>query len=160
MLDSNVTRTVEISADDVIQAHRDRMEDAADLGWAVSQERVPVDRGSAGLKGSGFAPEWRGETIMFGYTADHAEPQEDGTRPYTPPLRPLLEWADRVFSPERTADEVLADLDENGWHPGIFAHPGAGVWSKIRSEGLSPNPYLAPAADRMDGYLKTHGLDL
>ena len=158
MLESNVTRTVDINAEDVIQAHRKRLEDAADLGFAVSQEEVPHERGT--LQDSGFPPEWRGDDIVFGYTAEHAEPQEDGTKPFTPPLEPLLRWADRVFSPERDADEVLADLDENGWHPGIFAHPGAAVWSKIRSEGLSPNPYLAPAADRMDGYLKTHGLDL
>ena len=158
MLESNVTRTVDISAEDVIQAHRERLEDAADLGFAVSQEEVPHERGT--LQDSGFPPEWRGDDIVFGYTARHAEPMEDGTKPYTPPLEPLLRWADRVFSPDRNADEVLEDLDENGWHPGIFAHPGAAVWSKIRSEGINAQPYLSPAADRMQGYLDTHGLDL
>jgi hypothetical protein len=153
-----VTQTVEISAQEVIEAHRQRLKDAGDLGFAVSQERVPVDRGT--LKTSGFPPEFRGEDLVFGYTAAHAEPQEEGTQPYTPPLEPLLRWGDRVFSPDRTADEVLADLDANGWHPGIFTHPGAAVWSKIRSEGLDPQPYLAPAAERMQGYLDTHGLDL
>lgn len=158
MLKAEVNFNIDVSAEDVYQAHRKRVKDAADLGFAVSQEEVPHERGT--LKQSGFAPEWRGETMVFGYTADHAEPMEKGTKPYTPPLEPLLRWADRVFSTNRTADEVLADLDENGWHPGIFAHPGAAVWSKIRSRGINAQPYLKPASKRMDGYLKSHGLDL
>ena len=160
MLRADVDLDVSIDTEDVLQAHRKRVKDAADLGFAVSQEEVPVDRGAAGLKGSGFAPEWRGDTMVFGYTAEHAEPMEKGTGPFTPPLEPLLRWADRVFSPDRTADEVLEDLDKNGWHPGIFAHPGAAIWSKIRREGINAQPYLKPSADRMARWLNNHGLDL
>lgn len=158
MLRADVDLDININAEDVIQAHRDRVKDAADLGFAISQERVPHDRGN--LQDSGFPPEFRGNDVVFGYTAEHARPQEEGTGPFTPPLEPLLRWGDRNFSPDRTADEVLEDLDENGWHPGIFSHPGAAVWSKIRAEGLDPNPYLAPAAERMQGWLDNHGLDL
>lgn len=158
MLDASVALNVEVSAQDVIEAHRERLKDAGDLGFAVSQERVPHDRGE--LQDSGFPPEWRQDDLVFGYTAPHARPQEEGTAPFTPPLEPLLRWGDRNFSTQRTADEVLQDLDENGWHPGIFSHPGAAVWSKIRSEGLSPQPYLSPAAERMRKYLQSHDLDL
>ena len=158
MLKASVTSRIDISADDVYQAHRKRIEDAADLGFSVSQERVPHERGT--LKASGFPPEWRGEDIVFGYTAEYAEPMENGTGPFTPPLEPLLRWADRVFSPQRTADEVLEDLEQNGWHPGIFTHPGAAIWSKIRSKGIQPQPYLNPAANRMRPWLQNHGLDL
>lgn len=158
MLDTDVDLNIEITGADVTQAHRKRAMDAAKLGFTVSQEEVPFDRGT--LKGSANAPEWRGNDLVFSYTADHARPMEEGTGPFTPPLEPLLRWGDRVFSPDRSADEVLEDLDENGWHPGIFQHPGAAVWSKIRSEGISAQPYLAPAAERMREYLDTHDLDL
>ena len=158
MLRADVDLDVSIDTEDVLQAHRKRVKDAADLGWAVSQERVPHERGT--LKASGFPPEWRGDTMVFGYQAEYAEPMEKGTGPFTPPLEPLLRWADRVFSPDRTADEVLEDLDNNGWHPGIFAHPGAAIWSKIRAEGINAQPYLRPSADRMARWLNNHGLDL
>jgi len=158
MLSAEVSLDVDIDADDVMQAHRERMEQAGQLGFAVSQERVPHDSGT--LQDSGFPPEWRRDKLVFGYTAKHAEPMEKGTQPFTPPLEPLLRWGDRVFSPDRSADEVLADLNENGWHPGIFAHPGAAVWSKIRAEGIPAQPYLSPAADRMEAWIQNRGFDL
>lgn len=158
MLGAEVELNKEITSQEVIEAHRSRMKDAADLGFAVSQEEVPHESGT--LQDSGFTPEWRENRLVFGYQARHARPMEEGTGAFTPPLEPLLRWADRVFSPERDADDVLEDLDENGWHPGIFSHPGAAVWSKIRSEGIQAQPYLAPAAERMRNYLETHDLEL
>lgn len=157
MLSASVDLDVNVTADDVTGAYREAIKDVADLGFAVSQEKAPFDRGD--LKQSGFPPEFRGDDLFFGYTAPYAEAMEKGTGPFTPPLRPLLEWGDRTFSTERSADEVLADLEENGWHPGIFSHPGAAVWSKIRSEGIDPHPYLAPAAERMRGRLQTLEID-
>ena len=158
MIKAEIDFDINVSADDVVEAHRERLKTAGEIAFAVSQEEVPHDIGT--LQDSGFGPEFRGNDVYIGYTARHARPMEEGTQPFTPPLEPLLRWADRVFSPERTADEVLQDLDENGWHPGIFSHPGAAVWSKIRSEGIQPHPYLAPAAERAEGYLDSHGLDL
>lgn len=158
MLSAEVELNVDITSEDVLEAHRDRMQDAADLGFAVSQEEVPHEQGF--LQDSGFSPEWREDGIVFGYTAEYARAMEEGTGPFTPPLEPLLRWGDRVFGADRSADEVLADLDENGWHPGIFSHPGAAVWSKIRSEGIDAQPYLAPSAERMRRYLESHELDL
>jgi len=59
MLGAEIDATVDVTAQDVLEAHRSRLKDAADLGFAVSQEEVPVDTGT--LKQSGFAPEFRGE---------------------------------------------------------------------------------------------------
>ena len=141
MLRADVDLDVSIDTEDVLQAHRKRVKDAADLGFAVSQEEVPVDRGAAGLKGSGFAPEFRGESVVFGYTAQHAEAMEYGTQPgHTPPIAPLMRWAERIGK-----------------------DPGFGAWVatvKIPQEGMDAQPYLAPAADRMARWLNNHGLDL
>jgi hypothetical protein len=160
MLGAEVEANINITADDVLEAHRDRLKKAGELGFAVSQEEVPFDTGF--LHGSGFAPEFRdgGNTLVFGYTAEYAEAMEEGTEPFTPPLEPLLRWGDRNFGTDRSADDVLQDLDENGWHPGIFSHPGAAVWSKIRAKGIEAQPYLEPAAERMEDYLNNHVLDL
>ena len=139
MLNAEVDSRIDVSADDVLQAHRDRMKDAADLGFSVSQEEVPVERGT--LQQSGFAPEWRGDTLVFGYTARQAAPMEYGTDPgHTPPIEPLKRWAERI------------GMD-----------PGFGVWvatQKIPQEGVDAQPYLAPAAARMGPWLDNHGLDL
>ena len=139
MLNAEVDSRIDVSADDVLQAHRDRMKDAADLGFSVSQEEVPVERGT--LQQSGFAPEWRGDTLVFGFTAENAEPMEYGTAPgHRPPIRPLADWAERV------------GMDR-----------GVGIWLatvKIPEEGVAAQPYLRPAAERMGTWLDNHGLDL
>ena len=139
MLNAEVDSRINVSAADVLQAHRNRMKDAADLGFSVSQEEVPVERGT--LQQSGFAPEWRGDTLVFGYTARQAAPMEFGTEPgHVPPIRPLADWAERV------------GMDR-----------GVGIWLatvKIPEEGVDAQPYLAPAAARMGPWLDNHGLDL
>jgi len=139
MLNAEVDARIDVSADDVLQAHRKRMEDAADLGFSVSQERVPVERGT--LQQSGFAPEWRGDRLVFGYTARQAAPIEFGTDPgHTPPIEPLMRWAERIGK-----------------------DAGFGAWVatvKIPEEGVDAQPYLAPAAERMGPWLNNHGLDL
>jgi hypothetical protein len=138
MLGASVERTQEISPDDVLQAHRERLEQAGELGFAISQNEVPVDRGT--LKQSGFPPEFREDDLVFGYTADYAEPMEKGTDPFQPPIQPLLEWSQRV----------------NG-------DTGLGYYvatQKIPEEGIDAQPYLAPAAERMQTWLDNNGLDL
>ncbi len=139
MLSAEVNLDVNLSADDVMQAHRDRMEDAGKLGFAVSQEEVPVDTGT--LKQSGFGPEWRGDTLVIGYAADNALPMEKGTEPgHTPPVEPLKRWAERI-----------------GKDPGFGVYVATQV---IPERGVQAQPYLAPAAERMQAYLKNRGLDL
>ncbi len=139
MLSAEVNLDVNLSADDVMQAHRDRMEDAGKLGFAVSQEEVPVDTGT--LKQSGFGPEWRGDTLVIGYAADNALPMEKGTEPgHTPPVEPLKRWAERI-----------------GKDPGFGVYVATQV---IPERGVQAQPYLAPAAERLQAYLKNRGLDL
>jgi hypothetical protein len=138
MLGASVERTQEISPEDVMQAHRKRLEDAGELGFAISQNEVPVDRGT--LKQSGFPPEFREDDLVFGYTAPYAEVMEKGADPFHPPTKPLVEWAKRVAG-----------------------DPGLGYYVanvKIPQEGISAQPYLQPAAERMQQYLDNNGLDL
>jgi hypothetical protein len=138
MLGASVERIQEISPDDVMQAHRERLEQAGELGFAISQNEVPVDRGT--LKQSGFPPEFREDDLVFGYTADYAEPMEEGTDPFQPPIQPLLEWSQRV-----------SGGDGLGWYVAT---------QKIPEEGIDAQPYLAPAAERMQTWLDNNGLDL
>ncbi len=139
MLNAEVDYQIDVSASDVLEAHRNRLKQAGELGFAVSQEEVPMDEGT--LKESGFPPEWRGDTLVFGYTADHAEDMEYGTPPGdTPPVEPLMRWGERI---------------------GAGARFGAWVaLVKIPDEGIDAQPYLKPAAERMRPWLDNHGLDL
>ena len=137
MLGINVDREREISAQQVMEAEKQRRMDAASVGFSVSQEEVPQDRGQ--LQQSGFPPEERNNgDIVYGYTAPYAEPIEEGTQPFTPPLQPLKEWGARV---------------------GIGESGGAAVWQKIREEGIDANPYLEPSADRVEAWLDSHPLE-
>jgi hypothetical protein len=94
MLRADVDADIDVTAEDVLEAHRKRIRDAADLGFSVSQERVPVDEGT--LKTSGFPPEFRDEDVVFGYQAEYAADMEYGTPPFEPDTAPLVEWAERV----------------------------------------------------------------
>ena len=137
MLGINVDREREISAQQVMEAEKQRRMDAASVGFSVSQEEVPQDRGQ--LQQSGFPPEERNNgDIVYGYTAPYAEPIEEGTQPFTPPLQPLKEWGARVGS-------------------------GEACWScfrqKLREEGIDANPYLEPSADRVEAWLDSHPLE-
>ena len=136
MLGAEVSLDVEINSEDVLQAHRKRLKKAGELGFAVSQEKVPVDRGT--LKQSGFQPEFRGNDLVFGYTAPQAGPMETGTVAFTPPLRPLQEWAERI---------------------GMDRSFGYVVQQKIKREGIDSQPYLSPASERMTQWLDSHGID-
>ena len=139
MLNAEVNARIDVSAADVLEAHRDRLKKAADLGFSVSQEEVPVDTGT--LQQSGFAPEFRGDDVVYGYAARQAAPMEFGTDPgHTPPIEPLRRWAQRIGK-----------------------DPGFGVWvatQKIPEEGVAPQPYLRPSVERMRPWLDNHGLDL
>jgi len=141
MLSAEVNLDVDIDTDDVMQAHRERMEQAGQLGFAVSQEEVPVDTGT--LKASGFGPEWRSNTLVIGYTADHALDMEEGTDP--------------IPASETDTDALMR------WAERIGRDPGFGAWvanTKIPERGVAAQPYLAPAAERMQAWIQNRGFDL
>jgi len=139
MLNASVDATINVSAADVVAAHKQRLKRAGDRGFAFSQEVVPHDTG--GLKQSGFGPEFRGDDMVIGYAGRQAAPMEFGTDPgHTPPVQPLVRWAQRIGK-----------------------DAGCGVWvatEKSPSEGVAAQPYLRPAANVMKQYLDTHGLEL
>lgn len=85
----------------------------------------PVDTGQ-------YAASWdftvTENAAIIGNFAPHAAIIENGARPFSPPIKPLLEWAKRVlndssqppnYSPEvrRLAYGVRAKIQENGMMP-------------------------------------------
>lgn len=141
MLAAEVDLDVNLSTDEIFQKHRERVEQAGQVGFAVSQEEVPVDTGA--LKQSGFGPEWRGDTLVIGYTAPYAEDMEEGTDP--------------IPASETDTQELMR------WAERIGKDPGFGAWvanTKIPERGINAQPYLKPAADRMEAWLKNRGLNL
>jgi hypothetical protein len=138
MLSASVDLNVDVNTEDVLQAHRDRVKDAADLGFSVSQEKVPVDTGT--LKQSGFAPEFRGDNVVFGYTAAQAATMEFGDGPRYVPIEPLMRWGERIGKGRGFGYYVATEV--------------------IPEEGIQSQPYLAPAVERMVPWLNNHGLDL
>lgn len=115
----------------VARAFRQYLKDGADSGFAESQQRVSVDRGT--LLQSGFPPEWDGDTLRWGYRANHAWAMEEGTDPFWPPAQPLVEWADRV----------LGD-------PGL----GYAVQHTIAKYGLDAQPYARPGAEKQAAWYR------
>ena len=139
MLGVEVDSEINISSSEVREAWRKRMMDAGTKGFAVSQERVPEDRGT--LRQSGFQPEWRGDKLVYGYAGvPHAAPMEYGTDPgHTPPVKPLMEWAQRI-----------------GKDPGFGAYVATEV---IPEQGVQAQPYLRPSAEAVRDFLNTHSLE-
>lgn len=137
MLGVEAERRSDISGKDVLEAERKRRMEAATLGFSISQERVPVDRGT--LQQSGFQPEERSNgDVVFGYTAPYAKAVEEGTDPYQPPIEPLEEWGERIGKGRAFGRWVATE--------------------KIPEQGQNSQPYLEPAADRMEDWLKNHNL--
>lgn len=138
MIGASVTRRIDSNVTGALRrAQRRRAEDAMAKGFAVSQERVPEDRGT--LRQTAVPPEWRApDEIAFAYTQPYAQALEEGTQPFQPPVQPLVEWAERV-----TGD------------------PGLGYYvalEKIPSEGIDAQPYAEPGADAVARYLDANPL--
>lgn len=132
MISVDVDITVDKDASGAIQrAQRKRLEDSGDIGFATSQELVPEDRGT--LRQSGFTPVWDGDTLKWGYRANHSKPQEFGTQAFWAPIDPLKAWAERVVG-----------------DPGF----GYYVQQKIAEEGIDPQPFAQPGRDKQIQFLK------
>lgn len=107
----------------------------ADKGFAFSQEVVPEDRGT--LRQSGFPPEFdQNDVLRWGYQARQARPMEFGTEPFVPPLKPLVEWAERVAG-----------------------DPGLGYYvarEKIPEEGIDAQPHVRPGRNVQKEWYQSH----
>jgi hypothetical protein len=99
-------------------------------------EVVPEDRGTLRMSMAQFTPEVRNGEIVWGVgDQPHAAPIEFGTEPYWPPIKPLVEWAERV-----AGDPSL----------------GYYVQWKIAQEGIDSQPYLRPGAEVQKEWYQTH----
>lgn len=131
-LDVNVSKDASSA---IRRAQRKRIKDSADVGSAVAQEHAPEDRGT--LKQNRIDPEWRGESLVWGYDSEYARPQEFGTSPYWAPIKPLVEWAERVSG-----------------DPGL----GYYVQQKIADEGIEEKRFVRRGRDRQVSWLKSNTL--
>lgn len=108
------------------------MEDGAQAGFNFAFEVMPEDRGT--LRASMFEPEWDNNgNLRYGARANHAAAMEFGTKPFWPPISPLIEWAERV-----SGDKSL----------------GFYVQWKIAQEGIRAQPYLRPGARKQEQWYK------
>jgi hypothetical protein len=73
------------------------LRDGAQRGQAVAMEEVPQDRGGLMQGMAQFVPEDRGDRLVWGVDdKPYALAIEEGTQPYWAPIKPLIEWANRV----------------------------------------------------------------
>lgn len=96
----------------------------------------PVDTGLYAASWQFTVDEYRG---IIGNTAPYAGIIEDGTRPYVPPIGPLLAWAKRVLTKQVHDDgtEIHTGQPETGYSPEVWALAKA-VQKKISEEGITP----------------------
>lgn len=107
----------------------------------------PVDTGL-------YAASWNfsvdEEKAIIGNTAPYAGIIEEGARPFTPPIEPLLQWAHRVLNgtgAKRGQPLTPDEVEETGKSPlsGYSSEEWAlatGVQKKIRAHGMAPHHIL------------------
>lgn len=95
-------------------------------------EKSPVDTGQ-------YANSWdftETETAMFfGNFAPHAAIIENGARPFTPPIKPLLEWAKRVLQDPSQPPDYSPEVRSLAY----------GTRDKISQYGMRPRKVLEQA---------------
>jgi hypothetical protein len=122
VINVSTKRTINTNASEALRdAQRKRMLDAMDYAFAQGQDRVPVSSGS--LLQSGYEPTWDGDTLHFGWRADHAEPVEFGSQPHWTSVENLKKWARRVLGDESAAYAVQKKIAEKGTEAQPFARP-------------------------------------
>jgi len=110
--------------------------DGAQKGQNFAMEVVPEDRSNLRMSMAQFTPEVRNGDVIWGVgDQPHAAPMEFGTDPFWPPIKPLVEWAERV-----AGDPSL----------------GYYVQWKIAQEGIDEQPYLRPGAEVQKEWYKSH----
>lgn len=138
MLSTRASVTKDVDTGGAVESGvRSALFDAADRGFAVSQEKVP-DGATSTLRQSGFEPtELDDGSVIWGYRASYAQYVEEGTRPHWAPIEPLKLWAQRVLGNERAA-----------W----------AVQQKIADEGTEGQGFVAAGVQAMKLRLQTKGL--
>lgn len=133
-------RTSKDSASGVRNGVKAALFDAADAGFAQSQEDVPHGA-TSGLAHSGVAPQEAPDgSIVWGYTAEYTLPVIDGSEPHWIPLRAmdsLKRWARRVLGSESAAWRVR--------------------W-KIAQEGTPAQDFITPAIETQIAHLRANGI--
>lgn len=110
------------------------LEAGADRGFAEYIQQMPVDRSN--MIDNSFSPTRDGDTVRYGTrNIPYAEAQDEGTPPFTPPIKPLLEWGERVAGDR-----------------GV----GAAVWQKIRKEGIEPKHFSRAAREAQQDWYASH----
>lgn len=109
------------------------IQDGATKGQNVAHEEAPEDRGK--LKQSRVDPQWNNGVLSWGYDAPYAEAQERGTDPFWAPIKPLVEWAERV-----AGDPSL----------------GYYVQWKIAQEGVEAKEFMAKGVDAQVRWYKSN----
>jgi hypothetical protein len=126
---------------DVPEAVMRAIMDAADAGFAKSQEEVAENSTDTGqLLKSGEPPERVDDAaVVWGYKAPYAPYVEYGTAPHYPPIEPLKRWASRVLGDESIAYALQKKIGEEGTEPQPFVRPGIEAMKRrLRREGISP----------------------
>jgi hypothetical protein len=83
-------------------------------------------------------------TVQVGSKLKYAAPVEFGSKPHTPPLSAIQEWASQQKT--NISDIVDKSTRRQLKKQGILGKSSAGaIWQKIRMYGTDPHPYLWPA---------------
>lgn len=141
MLGVNVDATGPDSpGENVRQGVRRGMERAADAGFAAAWDEAPSGATNT-LKHSGKEPTWRGNTLIWGFTADHARYVEDGTAPHWIPVDAMPElkrWARRVLGDESAAWAVRQTIAREGTEAQEFVADGITEQRRVlQQEGIA-----------------------
>lgn len=106
-------------------------------------EASPVD---TGLYAQSWGVEEGESSVTVGNTAPHAPIIEYGARPFTPPIKPLLDWAKRVLSGQKDANgkPIKTGQPESGYSDEVWAL-AKGVQKKIAERGMIPRHVLENA---------------
>lgn len=136
---AKIEKNVAVS-EEVRAAHRKRMHDSMDKGFAVGIDKTPV--GATGsLQNSAYEPTWSGDTIHFGWREEYAAAVNDGARPHWIPLHAmdgLKKWSRRVLGSEEAA-----------W----------AVRQKIAEVGTEAQPFADEAREAAKRYYESHSLE-
>jgi hypothetical protein len=94
----------------------------------------PVDTGQYA---NSWAFTYDEKRALVGNTAPHAPIIEDGARPFTPPLGPLLAWAKRVLQDPSQPPDYSEEVRSLAW----------GVRGKIMKFGMEPKHIMGNMVD-------------